>query len=239
MWRFDLGGGVELYDARARMWSPRLGTFLSIDEFAYHDPRSTLWGWPNQNPSRYADPSGRCGPFCIAIAIAGVAIGYGTLFASDDAQRQREANPALTANPALGIAVSVGMLAGAGALPNALGAAPSASLASGAGQACSGTVKGSVASAIEQGLVAPGGRLAGVLGGIEQGFSASAPKTALEALGVVEQATAQVGLEAGYATAGPGGEIILQNAGGITTTLGANGSIIVQRGSEVLLQLVH
>jgi RHS repeat-associated protein len=59
MWRFDLGGGVEVYDARARMWSPKLGTFLSVDEFAFHDSRSTLWGWPSQNPIRYSDPSGR------------------------------------------------------------------------------------------------------------------------------------------------------------------------------------
>jgi RHS repeat-associated protein len=242
MWRFDVGTAtnpIELYDARARMWSPRLGTFLSVDEFAFHDPKSTLWAWPNQNPSRYADPSGRCGPLCIAIAIAGVAIGYGTLFESDDAQRQREANPALTANPALGIAVSAGMVAGMGALPRALGAAPSTALASGAGPACSAGVKGSLASAIEQGLVTLGGKLAGVLGGIEQGFGANAPRSAVEALGIVEQATAQVGLEAGYATSGPTGEIILQNAGGITTTLGTDGSIIVQRGSDVLLHLVH
>jgi RHS repeat-associated protein len=61
MWRFDLGGGVELYDARARMWSPELGTFLSVDEFAFHDARSTLWGWPGQNSIKWRDPSGRIG----------------------------------------------------------------------------------------------------------------------------------------------------------------------------------
>ena len=42
MWRFDLGAGVELYDARARMWSPKLGTFLSVDEFQFHGGRTTL-----------------------------------------------------------------------------------------------------------------------------------------------------------------------------------------------------
>jgi hypothetical protein len=36
-----------------------LGVFLSIDEFAYHDARSTLWGWPGQNPYRWRDPTGR------------------------------------------------------------------------------------------------------------------------------------------------------------------------------------
>jgi RHS repeat-associated protein len=59
MWRFDLGGGNELYDARARMWSPKLGTFLSVDEFAFHDQHSTLWGWPGQNSIRWGDPFGR------------------------------------------------------------------------------------------------------------------------------------------------------------------------------------
>ena len=60
MWRFDVAG-TELYDARARMWSPALGTFLSVDEFAFHDARSTLWAWPSQNPTRWRDPSGRIG----------------------------------------------------------------------------------------------------------------------------------------------------------------------------------
>ncbi len=59
MWRFDFGGGVELYDARARMWSPKLGTFLSVDEFAWHDSSTTLWGWPGQNAIRWGDPFGR------------------------------------------------------------------------------------------------------------------------------------------------------------------------------------
>ena len=57
MWRFDVGG-TELYDARARMWSPALGNFLSVDEFVFHDENSTLWSWPRQNPIRWSDPSG-------------------------------------------------------------------------------------------------------------------------------------------------------------------------------------
>jgi RHS repeat-associated protein len=57
VWRFDVGGN-ELYDARARMWSPALASFLSVDEFVFHDPSSTLWSWPGQNPVRWRDPSG-------------------------------------------------------------------------------------------------------------------------------------------------------------------------------------
>jgi hypothetical protein len=30
-------------------------------EFPFHDRRSTLWGWPGQNPLKYSDPSGRYG----------------------------------------------------------------------------------------------------------------------------------------------------------------------------------
>jgi hypothetical protein len=58
MWHLEVGG-TELYDARARVWSPALGSFLAVDEFAAHDPTTTLWGWPGQNPDRFSDPSGR------------------------------------------------------------------------------------------------------------------------------------------------------------------------------------
>ena len=56
-WYSPVAGGI--YDVRARQWSPELGAFLAIDEYEYHDSESTLWGWPNQNPVRYADPTGR------------------------------------------------------------------------------------------------------------------------------------------------------------------------------------
>ena len=59
MWRFDFGGGVEVYDARARMWSPKLGTFLWWMSSTFHDQTTTLWGWGGQNPIRWSDPFGR------------------------------------------------------------------------------------------------------------------------------------------------------------------------------------
>jgi RHS repeat-associated protein len=52
----NVAGG--LYDMRARWWSPGMGAFLSIDQYAYHDARSTLWGWGGQNPIRWSDPTG-------------------------------------------------------------------------------------------------------------------------------------------------------------------------------------
>lgn len=64
-------GGTEVYDMRARQWVPEMGSFLSIDELAYHDPKSTLWGWPGQNPIRYVDPSGR---YAAPVLFAGVVL---------------------------------------------------------------------------------------------------------------------------------------------------------------------
>jgi hypothetical protein len=112
---FNNYGGFEVYDIRARQWSPDLGTFLSADEFSdleevqravraagiapsdaaavsqqvrfqvellqrglghlksprsfgYHDPSTTLWGWPGQNPLRWQDPSGH-GKLCAVLYI--------------------------------------------------------------------------------------------------------------------------------------------------------------------------
>ncbi len=51
---------------------------------------------------------------------------------------------------------------------------------------------------------------------------------------MVERATAELDLKPGVATPGEGGDIMLQNVGGITTTLGPDGSILVERGSDLL-----
>ncbi len=57
----EVVAGVEIYDMRARQWVPELGAFLTIDEYAFQDATSTLWGWPGQNPLKWSDPSGRDG----------------------------------------------------------------------------------------------------------------------------------------------------------------------------------
>jgi RHS repeat-associated protein len=49
---------IDLYDMRARWWCPQAGVFVQIDNFAYDNPRATLWGWWSQNPVRWSDPSG-------------------------------------------------------------------------------------------------------------------------------------------------------------------------------------
>lgn len=58
-WFVNVAGG--LYDVRTRWWSPKMGAFLTVDGFMYHDRSSTLWGWRSQNPLRWSDPTGRFG----------------------------------------------------------------------------------------------------------------------------------------------------------------------------------
>jgi YD repeat-containing protein len=54
-WYSPIAGGT--YDVRARQWSPELGIFLAIDEYDFHDPNSTLWGWGMEKPLA-PDPTG-------------------------------------------------------------------------------------------------------------------------------------------------------------------------------------
>ena len=56
-WHSAIGGGI--YDVRARQWAPEIGSFVSIDAYAEHDQKTTLWGWPQQSPVRFPDPTGR------------------------------------------------------------------------------------------------------------------------------------------------------------------------------------
>jgi RHS repeat-associated protein len=75
---------VELYDMRARWWWPQGGVFVSVDDFRFHSSKTTLWGWPGQNPLFYSDPTGH-GPFGAALGgllggAAGGTLGAGTGF---------------------------------------------------------------------------------------------------------------------------------------------------------------
>jgi hypothetical protein len=103
-----------------------------------------------------------------------------------------------------------------------------------------GAATGGVTAAetLARGLVSSSGKLGQLLPAIESQFGAAAPKNALQALNVVGQATKSVGLESGYVISQEGGKIVLQNVGGVITTLGSEGSILVQRGSDVLLHLI-
>jgi RHS repeat-associated protein len=82
-----------------------------------------------------------------------------------------------------------------------------------------------------------GGKLGRLFGLIRTGFQAASPSSAGEAFSVIESATGAMGLEPGIASLGANGSIILNNVGGIVTTLGATGSILIQKGGETLLKL--
>jgi RHS repeat-associated protein len=101
-WWSDFGG---VYDVRARQWSPALGAFTSVDEFQFHDARSTLWGWPNQNPTRYADKTGRC-YLCIGALIVGGLIIAGAFLENDTAQN--DISPAELATGGVGLSIAAG-----------------------------------------------------------------------------------------------------------------------------------
>jgi hypothetical protein len=57
---------------RARVWSPQLGSFLSVDAFQFHDGISTLWGWPQQSPLALSDPSGHGAHILVGAVVGGV-----------------------------------------------------------------------------------------------------------------------------------------------------------------------
>jgi RHS repeat-associated protein len=96
----------------------------------------------------------------------------------------------------------------------------------------------SLAQAMADGLVRSSGKLFQVLSEMEQGFVAKAPRSMLEGLEVVGNATRAAGLENGNGTSTIGGSLILQNVGNITTTIAPTGVITVTRGADLLLQLV-
>jgi RHS repeat-associated protein len=52
---------TELYDMRTRQWSPALGAFITTDRLHLLRSDTTLWGWPGQNPFKFADPLGQDG----------------------------------------------------------------------------------------------------------------------------------------------------------------------------------
>jgi RHS repeat-associated protein len=94
----------------------------------------------------------------------------------------------------------------------------------------------SVADAVKQGLVRPGGNLQAVLVAIEKEFANNPPKLtsgALQAqtaaLNAIAKATGDIGLEPGQSIGAlPGqGDVVLQNVGGIITTIKPSGQIII------------
>ena len=100
-----------------------------------------------------------------------------------------------------------------------------------------GTV--TVDSALQKGLVRPGGKLDGVLRSIQAEFEAAPPKTLKDADQLVSRAASKVGLARGIKTPGPAGEIVLENVGGVKTVIHPTGEIVVtDKAGQVVLRLV-
>jgi hypothetical protein len=94
--------------------------------------------------------------------------------------------------------------------------------------------------ALEQGLVRSGGKLAGVIGAIEQGAANAKPGSANAAMEVVQQAVTSQGLEPGLAVKATGGSVItLQNVGNVTTQIYDTGRIVVKQGEKTILDLIQ
>jgi hypothetical protein len=95
-----------------------------------------------------------------------------------------------------------------------------------------------VAEGTTGGVAAATGRLSGVLSAISRQYALAQPTTLGGAFAVVQQATASLGLSAGVATSFSDSMIVLQNVGGVVTTLTATGGItVVNAAGTVILQL--
>jgi hypothetical protein len=204
----DVIGGVSVFDDFDVLGS----AWTAKDPIGFNGGTTNLYEYVGNDPLNFSDPSGLFAPV-LAGAAVGVLVAFMFAAPNDD-----------NVNLAL---VGAGGLAGA-----AIGAGIGAATAVGGSAAVEA---GGGVCAVESAAV--GGRLGQVLGGIEQGFAANAPQSAMEALAVIQRATSALGLEVGVASLGVDGSIVLTNVGGITTLIGVNGSIIVQRGSQILLSL--
>jgi RHS repeat-associated protein len=246
---------VELYDMRARWWSPQLGVFVSVDQFAYHDPNSTLWGWGGQSPLRWNDPSGNC-PACVAAAV-GYEVGFigGALYYAATAPTNLSwgqfASNALGFAGETGAAAAIGAAGGAvagtalagGSVGSALGLGAAAG--TGAAQSCSASAGGigaPTAGVIGQGigmaLRGGAGKMAGIAQGVtnaalSQANASEATQAAVEALGLRSAATT-VGSDVVVASVMMGSDkpvLIVQAGGQVVQGLAdlavANGQFVV------------
>ncbi len=223
--------------AEHRVYSPQYGRWLTRDPIGVAGGMN-LYRYADDDPASLSDPSGNC-PACVgaAVGFCGGAVAGGLYYAasaSTGLSWGQFAQGALSTAGAWGAAGAAagtgGALAGAfvggGTLASALGLSDGVASVAGIG-------------ALGSELVSPGGKLDQMLDAISQNFGTVSPTNAMQALTVIQQAAKQVNLEPGYPTFNADGSILLQNAGGVITTLGSDGSILVQRGTDNLLHLCH
>ncbi len=187
-----------------------------------------LYAYAGGDPLTYSDPFGLCPP-CYP-GVPGIPHPHATL--SEQLK-------------GLGILLGVGAAAvGMRAVMPALlgGAAGGSTVAAGAAPAVPKLVEAareavSAKESIARGLVQAGGHLARLLPEIEAQAAKINPKNALDAGEVLNRATRNVGLELGSVTSLANGGFQVLSRGNVLTTVGPNGSILIERGKDVLLNL--
>jgi hypothetical protein len=115
--------------------------------------------------------------------------------------------------------------------------APAPTVASPGAPGRPGTV--TVDDAMHNGLVRPGGRLEGVLRGMQTEFEAAPPTSMKEGLRLVQRVTARLGLASGIREQTTADVIVLKNVGGNKTYLRTTGEItVVDKDGNVVLHLI-
>jgi RHS repeat-associated protein len=208
---------------RARYYEPTTGRFTQEDPIGLAGGLN-LYGFAGGDPVNFADPFGlfACPPDCG--------------FEGDPRNLEREARM-VQSRSGRDVAVMAGAVGAAtvGAF-GVMGATASLMLRTAQLATVAGTAV-SAKDAIARGLVQAGGNLARLLPEIEAQAARLNPQSANDALGAVARATQSVGLEVGKITPLANGTISILSRGGVTTTLGTNGSILIERGKDVLLNI--
>jgi hypothetical protein len=92
---------------------------------------------------------------------------------------------------------------------------------------------------MHNGLVRPGGRLEGVLRGMQTEFEAAPPTSMKEGLRLVQRVTARLGLASGIREQTTADVIVLKNVGGNKTYIRTTGEItVVDKDGNVVLHLI-
>ena len=100
----------------------------------------------------------------------------------------------------------------------------------------------SVQEAIDRGLVKPDGDLAAILKEVEKEYAANPPRNPLEAYDLLDRAAKRINPQfSGEIPANPSGIVVgqdnaIMNAGGIRTTLKANGEVLVENKHGDVIQ---
>jgi hypothetical protein len=182
------------------------------------------YGFAEGDPVNFSDPFGLC-PWCVGAAV-GAALGGGGKAISN------YLNDRPLGEGVLGYA-GAGALAGAGA--GALAARLGAAAAAAAAPAVPAAV--SARDALQRGLVQAGGKLAELLPAIETQMAGINARTGMDALGAISKATQSVGLEVGHITPLANGAFQIVSRGSVVTNIGGNGSVMVRKGADIILNI--